>query len=214
MLSGFKAGAFKIGTFTDSPGHVAALDRVKAWTRARFKLAEEDAVSVSQVTCAEVRLPAAGDGGGVLDRGRHSASRQDSQPVAEVVEDDLPPSWMKGALAATRMEGWRSAEPPTALAGSSNNGSVGLRAGTGEMARRPLGSCASGGRRRRRLQRRRHRSIDLFQPDEFELIAGLLGNILEVPPIARRQHHALRSPARCAATIFPRPRPEARGRAG
>jgi hypothetical protein len=104
MLNGFKAGTFKIGTFTDSPGHVAALERVNAWTRARFKLAEEDAVSVSQVTCAVPGCPPLETVVAFWTAGDARHHFKIFKPVAAVVEDDLPPDWMKNALAAS-MEG-------------------------------------------------------------------------------------------------------------
>jgi hypothetical protein len=81
------------------PGHGAAVDRVGEWTRGRFKLADDDTVMVSEVSCAVPGCPpiethvvfwtAAG---------RHHF--QVFKPVAEVAEDDLPPAFMKNALIA------------------------------------------------------------------------------------------------------------------
>jgi hypothetical protein len=101
MLDAFKTGAFKIGTFTDGPGHVAALDRVQAWTRARFKLAEDDVVSVSQVSCVVPGCPPLETVVAFWTTGETRHHFKIFKPVVEVVEDDLPPGWMKGALAAT-----------------------------------------------------------------------------------------------------------------
>jgi len=80
------------------PEHVAALDRVRDWTRERFKLPEDAAILVSEVTCA---LPGCPPLETVVafwtenDRRHHFKL---FKPVAEVVPDDLPPSWMKNAL--------------------------------------------------------------------------------------------------------------------
>ena len=104
MLNAFKTGAFRIGTRKESPGHVAALDRVTAWTRERFKLAEEDAVSVSQVTCAVPGCPPLETVVAFWTAGETRHHFKIFKPVEQVVEDDLPPRWMKNALAAT-MEG-------------------------------------------------------------------------------------------------------------
>src|SRR5580700_580761 len=46
-------------------------------------------------------------------------------------------------------------------------------------------------RRRCRPESRRYRFFDALNPDEFQLLASLLGNVLEVLPVPRRQHHAL-----------------------
>ncbi|HTV35141.1 MAG TPA: hypothetical protein VMF12_01820 [Xanthobacteraceae bacterium] len=75
----------------------AALDRVRDWTQTRFKLTDEETVMVSQVACGMPGCPpiethivfwtAAG---------RHHFKI--FKPLAEVVEDDLPPAFMKNAL--------------------------------------------------------------------------------------------------------------------
>ena len=80
------------------PEHLAALDRVRDWTRERFKLPEDAAILVSEVTCA---LPGCPPLETVVafwtenDRRHHFKL---FKPVTEVVPDDLPPSWMKNAL--------------------------------------------------------------------------------------------------------------------
>jgi len=81
-----------------APEHLAALDRVRDWTRERFKLAEDAAILVSEVACA---LPGCPPLETVVafwtenDRRHHFKL---FKPVTEVVADDLPPSWMKNAL--------------------------------------------------------------------------------------------------------------------
>jgi len=82
-----------------SPGHDAAVDRVRDWTRTRFALTDDETVMVSEVACGvpgcppiETHLvfwtPA----------GRHHFKI--FKPLADVVEDDLPPAFMKYALIA------------------------------------------------------------------------------------------------------------------
>jgi hypothetical protein len=74
-----------------------AAGRLRGWTRARFTLAEDDTVMVSEVACAVPGCPP-------IEthlvfwtaRGRHHYKI--FKPLAEVIEDDLPPAFMKNAL--------------------------------------------------------------------------------------------------------------------
>jgi hypothetical protein len=85
---------FKRKTLND-----AAADRVRDWARARFALTDDETVMVSEVACSVPGCPpiethlvfwtAAG---------RHHFKI--FKPLAAVVEDDLPPAFMKNALVA------------------------------------------------------------------------------------------------------------------
>jgi hypothetical protein len=81
-----------------SPEHSAALDRVREWVRAHFHLGEETAILVAEVACAVPGCPPVET---VIafwsDDKRHHFKV--FKPVAEVAEDDLPPYWLKRALA-------------------------------------------------------------------------------------------------------------------
>jgi hypothetical protein len=80
------------------PEHLAALDRVREWTRERFKLPDDAAIMVTEVTCA---LPGCPPLETVVAFWTGNDTRHHFKlfkPVAEVVEDDLPPTWMKNAL--------------------------------------------------------------------------------------------------------------------
>jgi nitrate reductase delta subunit len=80
------------------PEHLAAIDRVRGWTRERFKLPDDAAIMVTEVTCA---LPGCPPLETVVAFWTAADTRHHFKvfkPVAEVVEDDLPPSWMKNAL--------------------------------------------------------------------------------------------------------------------
>jgi len=82
-----------------SPGHDAVVDRVRDWTRTRFALTDDETIMVSEVACGVPGCPpvethlvfwtAAG---------RHHFKI--FKPLADVVEDDLPPAFMKNALIA------------------------------------------------------------------------------------------------------------------
>jgi nitrate reductase delta subunit len=85
--------------FTKKVPDAFALDRVRAWTQARFKLADDETVMVSEIACSVPGCPpiethivfwtAAG---------RHHFKV--FKPLAETAEDDLPPAFMKNALVA------------------------------------------------------------------------------------------------------------------
>jgi hypothetical protein len=99
--------AFRIGpAFKTDPEHAAALDRVRAWARERFALPDDAAVLVAQVSC---NLPGCPPLETVVAFWTGSATRHQFKlfkPVAEVVEDDLPPAWMKSALIADEESGF------------------------------------------------------------------------------------------------------------
>jgi nitrate reductase delta subunit len=88
-----------LGFSKKNSGDMAAFDRVRDWTRARFKLTDDETVMVSEIACGVPGCPpiethvvfwtAAG---------RHHFKI--FKPLAETVEDDLPPAFMKNALIA------------------------------------------------------------------------------------------------------------------
>ena len=81
-----------------TPEHTAALDRVRDWVRARFALGEDTAILVAEVACAVPGCPPIET---VIafwaEEKRHHFKV--FKPVAEVSEDDLPPHWLRPALA-------------------------------------------------------------------------------------------------------------------
>jgi hypothetical protein len=82
-----------------SPGHSAALHRVREWVRARFALGE-GAILVAEVSCAVPGCPPVETVIAFWD-GELRHHFKIFKPVAEVVEDDLPPAWYKPALAVS-----------------------------------------------------------------------------------------------------------------
>jgi hypothetical protein len=97
---GGRRGAFEAAR-GDAP-HLEAVERLKDWTRARFALGEGDTVMVleSAVTlpgCPALETTVAfWTGGGTL---RHHFKV--FKGVVSVTEADLPPSWLREALAYT-----------------------------------------------------------------------------------------------------------------
>jgi nitrate reductase delta subunit len=87
-----------LGSIRKSPSQLKALDIVAAWTRARFNLAPDAAVLVSEVTCSLPGCPPLETVVAFWSEGNTRHSFKLFKPVVQVSEDDLPPRWMKSAL--------------------------------------------------------------------------------------------------------------------
>ena len=85
--------------FTKKVPDRSALERVREWTRARFKLADDETVMVSEIACSVPGCPPI-ETHVVFwtPAGRHHFNI--FKPLAEATEDDLPPAFMKNALVA------------------------------------------------------------------------------------------------------------------
>ena len=100
LWSGAERARSDFTHFRKGSDHLEAVERVKDWTRERFGLAPADAIVVSELACALPGFPpretvvAFWTGEGT----RHHFKT--FKPVADVAESDLPPAWMKSALAA------------------------------------------------------------------------------------------------------------------
>ena len=86
-----------LGFIKKSPEQLAALDRVREWTRERFALAEDVTILVSEVACMLPGCPPLETVIVFWDGARHHFKV--FKPVAEVEHDDLPFAWLKDALA-------------------------------------------------------------------------------------------------------------------
>jgi hypothetical protein len=94
-----KVKPLRIGTF--SRDNAQACMRVRALTRARFDLAGDAAVLVSELACTRPGCPPLET---VVAFWTEGGTRHDFKlfkPVAEVVMDDLPPAWLEDALFAS-----------------------------------------------------------------------------------------------------------------
>ncbi len=81
------------------PGHDAVVDRVRDWTRARFALADDETVMVSEAACSVPGCPPV-ETHLVFWTGAGRHHVKIFKQLADVVEDDLPPAFMKNALIA------------------------------------------------------------------------------------------------------------------
>ena len=80
--------------------HLDAIERIKDWTRRRFSLAESDGVLVTEGPSVLPGFPPLET---VVAFWSADAVRHHFRvfkPADEIVEDDVPPAWMKDALAA------------------------------------------------------------------------------------------------------------------
>jgi hypothetical protein len=85
--------------------HTAALDRLREWTRARFRLPDDAPIMVAEVACT---LPGCPPLETVVAFWSADATRHQFKlfkPVGAVVADDLPPTWMKPALVVDESAG-------------------------------------------------------------------------------------------------------------
>ncbi len=90
------------GSFAPSPAQDAALARVQVWVRERFGLPPECAVLVTELACALPGCPPVETVIAFWTADDAQALRHHYKifkPVQQVVADDLPPYWMKDALA-------------------------------------------------------------------------------------------------------------------
>jgi hypothetical protein len=83
----------------------AALAQIKGWTRARFALGEDVAVSVAELDCTTPGCPPVDTVVAFWTAPERRHHFRIFKRAIEVVEDDLPPSWMKDRLVADEVFG-------------------------------------------------------------------------------------------------------------
>ena len=91
------------GNLRPSADQTAALGRIEAWTRARFGLSSDEVVLVGELACALPGCPPLETviAFWTLDLNGATLRHQLKvfKPALQVVPEDLPPYWMKPALA-------------------------------------------------------------------------------------------------------------------
>jgi hypothetical protein len=80
--------------------HAAALERVKAWTRLRFNLADDAVILVSEIACGLPGCPPLETVVAFWAQGDARHQFKVFKPVTDVVAEDIPPAWLKSALLA------------------------------------------------------------------------------------------------------------------
>src|SRR5438445_13745973 len=87
------------------PEQAAAVERIKTWTRERFRLPHDAAILVSEVSCPLPGCPPLETIVAFWTEGDTRHHFKVFKPLAAVLADDLPPTWMKNALIAVEGEG-------------------------------------------------------------------------------------------------------------
>ena len=89
----------RAGCVTRSPAQSAALVRVRAWTRERFTLADDATIMVTELACTLPGCPPRETVVAFWTAPERRHHFKVFKPAAEVTSDDLPPGWLKDALA-------------------------------------------------------------------------------------------------------------------
>jgi nitrate reductase delta subunit len=92
--------ASPFGDARRAPEHLDAVERVKDWTRTRFALADASTIVVTEVSRALPGWPETETVVGFWDAELRHHFRVFKR-VEDVVEDDLPPPWLKASLTAS-----------------------------------------------------------------------------------------------------------------
>ncbi len=89
----------RFGAARNGPAHLEAVERLKEWSRGRFALRDDDTVLVAQIASAQPGFPPLETSVAfwTADGTRHHF--RVFKPVEGVVEDDLPPAWLRDSLA-------------------------------------------------------------------------------------------------------------------
>src|SRR5829696_8861483 len=94
-----------LATFKKRAVPPEALDRLKTWTRERFDLPEDAPVFVSEVACGVPGCPPLETVVAFWTEAERRHHFKVFKPVDKVVEEDLPPRWMKDSLVKTEVLG-------------------------------------------------------------------------------------------------------------
>ena len=87
-----------LGPARKSPERIDAVERIEAWTRERFGFARGAQVHVWELACAVPGCPPV-ETVVLFEIVGQRYQFKVFKPLAEVLEDDLPPAFMKNALA-------------------------------------------------------------------------------------------------------------------
>jgi hypothetical protein len=89
----------RFGSAPKGAGHLDAVERVKEWTRVRFTLCDDETILVAENAATLPGCPALETVVAFwnADGARHHFKV--FKPVEAVVEEDLPPAWLKESLA-------------------------------------------------------------------------------------------------------------------
>ena len=92
------AAAGRFGKTRKGSGHLDAVERLKDWTRARFALAGEDTVMVTEEKPSYPGCPAAETVVAFWIAGTTPHHFRVFKAARDVSESDIPPGWMRDSL--------------------------------------------------------------------------------------------------------------------
>src|SRR5215470_17530568 len=81
-----------------TPAHQHACDRVRLWTRLRFRLPDDTTILVSEIACSLPGCPPLETVIAFWDNAQRFHFKI-FKPVMEIASDDLPFAWQKDSLA-------------------------------------------------------------------------------------------------------------------
>jgi hypothetical protein len=92
-----------IGFARNSPAHAQAVERVRTWTRERFKLADHVPIVVAEIACGLPGCPPLETVVAFWTAADRRHQFKLFKPVQDVVPDDLPFAWLIDSLVASEM---------------------------------------------------------------------------------------------------------------
>jgi nitrate reductase delta subunit len=101
-----KVGPLRLGAFKKTPEHLQAIERVQGWTRTRFTLPDDAPVLASELACTVPGCPPLETVVAFWTENGERRHFKVFKPVEQVVEDDLPPAWLKDSLCSIEGEGF------------------------------------------------------------------------------------------------------------
>jgi hypothetical protein len=101
-----KVGPLRLSAFKKTPEHRRAIERVQAWTRERFTLPQDAPVLASELACTVPGCPPLETVVAFWTEIGERRHFKVFKPVEQVVEDDLPPAWLKDSLCSIEGEGF------------------------------------------------------------------------------------------------------------
>jgi len=87
-----------LGRFGSDDAKIAALDRIKRWTRERFALPLDAPVFASEVACSLPGCPPLETVVGFWSDHDTRHHFKIFKPAEQVTGDDIPPAWLRDAL--------------------------------------------------------------------------------------------------------------------
>lgn len=90
--------SWRLGFRKTDPDNSVAIQRVEGWTRHRFALSEDCAVTVAELACKQPGCPPLETVVAFWTENGRRHRFKVLKPVIDVCQGDLPPAWLKNSL--------------------------------------------------------------------------------------------------------------------